>query len=142
MILLPGHYSFETARMIDYISKCTCTRIYRTHSTLDTQISTYPLQSGLELKMFQLSSILGVYIVFSFDYDKGYIRAIKSGGYLFVTLEHFYHHFNQYGNIAYFDYTISPHGYHTSDVTSLFERNLISKATLLNEDYFPQVVCI
>jgi len=32
---------------------------------------------------------------------------------------------------------ISPHGYHTSDVTSLFERNLISKATLLNEDYFP-----
>jgi len=29
---------------------------------------------------------------------------------------------------------VSPHGYHTSGVTSLFERNFI---TLLNEDYFP-----
>ena len=31
------------------------------------------------------------YIVFSsFDYDKGYIRDIQSGGYLFVTLEQFF----------------------------------------------------
>jgi len=28
-------------------------------------------------------------IVFSFDYDKGYIRDKQSGGYLFVTLEQF-----------------------------------------------------
>jgi len=31
---------------------------------------------------------------------------------------------------------VSPHGYHTSGVTSLFEPNLIPKDSLLNEDYF------
>ena len=31
---------------------------------------------------------------------------------------------------------VSPHGYHTSGVTSLFEPNVISKVTLLNEEYF------
>jgi len=29
---------------------------------------------------------------------------------------------------------VSPHGYHTSGVTSLFEPNFISKDSLLNED--------
>jgi len=28
-------------------------------------------------------------VFFSFDYDKGYIRDIRSGGYLFVILEQF-----------------------------------------------------
>jgi len=32
-------------------------------------------------------------------------------------------------------YIVSPHGYHTSGVTSLFEPNFISKDSLLNEDY-------
>ena len=35
-----------------------------------------------------------------------------------------------------FAYMVSPHGYHTSGVTSLFEPNFISQVTLLNEDYF------
>ena len=38
-----------------------------------------------------LAKVDSRYIVFfSFDYDKGYIRDIKSGGYLFVTLEQFF----------------------------------------------------
>ena len=32
-------------------------------------------------------------------------------------------------------YMVSPHGYHTSGVTSLCEPNIISKDSLLNEDY-------
>ena len=31
---------------------------------------------------------------------------------------------------------VSPHGYHTIGVTSLFEANFVSQVTLLNEDYF------
>jgi len=33
-------------------------------------------------------------------------------------------------------YMVSPHGYHTSRVSSPFEPTFISKVTLLNEDYF------
>ena len=36
-------------------------------------------------------------------------------------------------------YMVSPHGYHTSGVTSLVEPNFISKVSLLNEDYFVHV---
>ena len=44
-------------------------------------------------------------MLFSFDYDKGYIQEIQPGGYLFVTLEHFcYRRFNKHGDIAYFAY--------------------------------------
>jgi len=32
----------------------------------------------------------------------------------------FSHHFTKHGAIAYFAYMVSPHGYHTSAVTSLF----------------------
>jgi len=35
---------------------------------------------------------------------------------------------------------VSPHGYHTSGVTSLFEPNFISKLTILYEDYFPLLI--
>jgi len=38
-----------------------------------------------------------------------------------------YHHFFKHGDIAYFAYMVSPHGYHTSDVTSLFKPNFCLK---------------
>ena len=37
--------------------------------------------------------------------------------------------------MAYFADMVSPHGYHTSGVTSLVEPNFISKVTLSNKDY-------
>jgi len=45
----------------------------------------------------------------------------------------FYHQFT--GDIDYFADMVSPHGYHTSGVTSLLKPNFIYKVTLLNEDY-------
>jgi len=38
--------------------------------------------------------------------------------------------------MAYFADMVSPHGYHTSGVTSLVEPYFISQVTLSNEDYF------
>ena len=46
-----------------------------------------------------------------------------------------YHHFNSHGDIAFFAYMVSPHGYHTIGVTSLSEHNFISEVTQLNEGY-------
>ena len=60
----------------------------------------------------------------------------KTGGYLFVTFEHFYHHFTAHGDTAYFTYIVLPQGYHTEGIVSRFEHNFISKVTQLDEDYF------
>jgi len=59
--------------------------------------------------------------VFSFVNDKGYIRDIKSGStFLLHVSILLYHHFNSHGDIAFFAYKVSPHGYHTIGVTSMF----------------------
>ena len=59
---------------------------------------------------------------FSFDYAKGYIQDVNLAGTFLLPLGNFcYHHFTEHGDIAYFAYMVTPHGYHTSGVTSLFE---------------------
>ena len=66
---------------------------------------------------------------------KGIFETYNLAGTFMLPLSNF----TQHGYIAYFAYIVSPHGYHTSGVTSLFEPNFISYVTLLNEDYFAQV---
>ena len=60
------------------------------------------------------------------------------GGYLFVTLEQFvYHHFTKHGDVAYFAYMVSPHGYHTSGVTRFLNLTLYLKLP-----YRLRIVCV
>ena len=65
---------------------------------------------------------------------KGIFETLNPAGTFLLPMSNFFDH--QF--IAYFACMVSPHGYHTSGVTSPFE----PKVTRLNEDYVVLVLCI
>ena len=57
-----------------------------------------------------------------------------AGNFLLPLSNCLYHYFSLHCDIAYFAYMVSPHGYHTSGITSRFEPDFIYKVTLLNDE--------
>jgi len=58
------------------------------------------------------------YIVFLLIMIKGIFETLNT--FLLPLSILLYHHVTKHGGIAYFAYMVSPHGYHTSGVTSLY----------------------